>query len=156
MTKNNIYQRGGFSLVELLIVIVMIALLTGLLLPNLLGMRERARDSKLKSELRELKTALQVFYGDYQSYPDDNGTGGMRGCGDRFMVCTPGGVFQRDGVVYMQALPEQFFYDQLDDGEGFNIWSTLENKSDEDATASQNKCGITNPATAQDYYECVQ
>ena len=147
-------SKSGFTLIELLIVIVIIALLLGILLPNMLGMRERARDSKLKSELRELKLALEVFHEDNQGYPADDGNGGMVGCesGGADVVCPLGGAFEKAGIVYMPVLPEEFYYEVTADG-GFWVFWDLENESDQDAQRSQAKCGAA--LTDLTYYECA-
>jgi len=62
-------EPKGFSLIELLIAIAIMAVLMAIVLPNLIGSRERARDAKLKAEMNQLKSALGMYYGDYQRYP---------------------------------------------------------------------------------------
>jgi prepilin-type N-terminal cleavage/methylation domain-containing protein len=49
--------RGGFTLVELLVVIVILGLLVALLLPAIQASREAARRSQCESQLREITTA---------------------------------------------------------------------------------------------------
>lgn len=143
----------GFTLIELLVVIVIIGVLAGILLPNMLGMRMRARDSQLKSELRQLKNALEIYYANYQSYPASSGVT-MLGCGGAVAnACNPGGEFIREDEVYMQTLPEKFNYNQTSSGQGFLLWAGLENPSDQDAGNSQAKCGVS--AADSDYYECM-
>ena len=56
----------GFTLIELLIVITIIGTLAGLLFTNFSGARERARDSKRKSDVTQMKNALRLYYNDYQ------------------------------------------------------------------------------------------
>jgi prepilin-type processing-associated H-X9-DG protein/prepilin-type N-terminal cleavage/methylation domain-containing protein len=53
--------RGGFSLVELLVVVSVISLLVGLLLPAVQGAREAARRSTCGSNLRQLGIAVQSY-----------------------------------------------------------------------------------------------
>jgi len=136
-------RNHGFTLIELLVTIVIVGLLVGILLPNMLDMRLRSRDAKRKSELRELKTALQIYYEDNQTYPANTAD-----------IGSSGGVFTSDGIVYMPALPEEFSYSLNADGEGFLIWATLENLSDQEAADSQSKCSVVG-AAAHDYYECA-
>jgi prepilin-type N-terminal cleavage/methylation domain-containing protein len=62
-------KRRGFTLVELLVAISIIAVLSAILLPNFMGARERAEDAKKKEDLVSVKNALRMFYNDKQSYP---------------------------------------------------------------------------------------
>lgn len=98
-------SSSGFTLIELLVVIVIIGLLAAILLPNMLGMRARARDARLKSELSELKTALQIYYSDYQKFPAPN-SGKMVACGtDGATACAWGDAFAIGAKTYMDHLP---------------------------------------------------
>ena len=62
-------KKWGFSLVELLVVISIIAVLTSVLVANFMGMRERARDAQKIQDLNAIKSALRMYYNDKQSYP---------------------------------------------------------------------------------------
>ncbi|TAK89207.1 prepilin-type N-terminal cleavage/methylation domain-containing protein [Patescibacteria group bacterium] len=69
MRASLLKKQGGFTLLELLIVIVIIAILVVLIVPNLVSGPQRARDSQRKSDLRNIKTALETYYNDSNSYP---------------------------------------------------------------------------------------
>ena len=58
MKKNNL----GFSLVELLIVITIIALLSTIVLNSLSTSRARAYDSKVRQQLAGFRTAAEIYY----------------------------------------------------------------------------------------------
>lgn len=62
-------KQGGFTIVELLVVIVVIAILVALTLPNLFGLQKRARDDARKNDLKNLQQALETYYNDNNRYP---------------------------------------------------------------------------------------
>ncbi len=66
---------GGFTLIELLVVISIISLLSSVVLSSLNSARVKSRDAKRISELRELSTALELFYHDNGRYPNTPNTG---------------------------------------------------------------------------------
>src|SRR3989344_4982995 len=67
------HHNVGFTLIELLVVIAIIATIIAFAVPNFLGARQRAGDSKKKSEAQQLKNALRLNYNDYNKYPNDSG-----------------------------------------------------------------------------------
>jgi prepilin-type N-terminal cleavage/methylation domain-containing protein len=70
--KTNIRQHGGFTLVELLVVIVIIAALAGLSAPVILKQRKKADQTEATSNVKQLHLALLDFDSDYGSFPDNN------------------------------------------------------------------------------------
>ncbi len=62
-------RRHGFTLVEMLVVIAIIGILTGLLLPAVMGSRERARQLQCSNNLRNFGIAVQNFESRRQCYP---------------------------------------------------------------------------------------
>jgi type II secretion system protein G len=59
----------GFTLIELLVVIAIIGLLTTLAVVSFGNARERARDTKRKSDLRQITKALEMYFDDNGVYP---------------------------------------------------------------------------------------
>jgi prepilin-type N-terminal cleavage/methylation domain-containing protein len=62
-------EKTGFTLVELLTVLAIVAMLIGLLIPSLTMIRNTARRAKQKSQLTEIGLALTAFRNDYGDYP---------------------------------------------------------------------------------------
>ncbi len=119
----------------------------------MLGMRERARDSETKSELRELKLAVELYADEFQGYPEGHANK-MYGCGTTPpAICNDGDVFRRNGIDFMQEMPDDYNYEQPD-STSFYIWKLLENESDQDIERSWAKCGITSSPDPQAYFEC--
>lgn len=59
----------GFTLIELLVVIAIIALLTAIIMTNLLGSRSKARDAQRISDLGHIQFALELYYDKCKAYP---------------------------------------------------------------------------------------
>lgn len=64
-----IKEEYGFSLVELMIVIVILAVLTGVAVVSYLNFSPRAKESRTELEMRNISTALSTYYTDNNSYP---------------------------------------------------------------------------------------
>jgi type IV pilus assembly protein PilA len=64
-------EEGGFTLIELMVVVLIIAILLAIAIPTFLGARQRAQDRAAQSNLRNAFTAEKVYYTDNQHYTDD-------------------------------------------------------------------------------------
>ena len=62
-------ERGGFTLVELLVVIIVLAILVGLLLPVIAGALRTAKNAAAQAEINQLAQALANFKAKYGDYP---------------------------------------------------------------------------------------
>lgn len=62
-------NKKGFTLIELLVVIAIIGLLSTLAVVALGQARVKARDSKRLADLKQLQTALELYYTDQNAYP---------------------------------------------------------------------------------------
>ena len=59
----------GFTLIEMLIVIVVIAILALIVIPRLLGAGRKAKEATLKGDLHQLRNSIQQFEADMGDYP---------------------------------------------------------------------------------------
>ncbi|OGM09005.1 hypothetical protein A2W13_00615 [Candidatus Woesebacteria bacterium RBG_16_36_11] len=142
--KNPILKilNKGFTLIELLVVISIIAILATLLIANINSARARARDAQRKADLRNIQTALRLYYNDYAVYPASS-NGQIVGCGpggDLATVCAWNEPFATNEQTYMSILPGDpspdgsYVYARTANDE-YTLQTCLENRSDD-------KCGI--------------
>lgn len=149
--KNNIIHDSlfiirksrGFTLIELLIVVAIIGVLTTLLMANFIGIRQRARDTQRKADLRQIQSALELYRADKGVYPP---TVSFPACGSSLI----------DGTnIYMQKVPcdplnsGKYVYTYLSsNGNTYSLYSCLENTNDsqKDTTNNSTYCngGTTN------------
>ena len=68
MLRNRIQDDKGFTLIELMVVVLIIAILIAIAIPTFLGLRERAQDRAAQAELRDGLTAAKAFFTDDETY----------------------------------------------------------------------------------------
>ena len=97
-------NKKGFTLIELLVVIAIIGLLSTLAVIALTNARQKSRDAKRVSDIKQLQSALELYYNDASGYPPNasiqgtclsynNGSGGFES------TC------QASGATYMNIVP---------------------------------------------------
>lgn len=64
-------KKKGFSLVEIMVVVGIIALLTAMLIPNFLKHRAHANDTAAQAALKAISTAMEAFASANGTYPTD-------------------------------------------------------------------------------------
>ncbi len=63
-------SQAGFTLIELMVVIVILGILAGLIIPRIMGRPEEAKQLKAKIQIESLETALKLYKLDNGTYPD--------------------------------------------------------------------------------------
>lgn len=69
LKKDNPWAAGGFTLIEILIVVAIIGLIASLIAPNLIGRFERSKEEITKAQLETLSSAVQAFNLDMSKFP---------------------------------------------------------------------------------------
>jgi general secretion pathway protein G len=99
-------KQKGFTLIELLVVIAIIGLLSTLAVVALNNARAKSRDAKRVADIKQMQTALELFFNDCSSYPvsadldlDDAGRAALTALGSN---CSNGETFGD----YMAQIPE--------------------------------------------------
>lgn len=121
--KKAAYQKSshGFTLIELLVVVSIIGILATLITANLNAARSRSRDTVRKGDLKNLQTALRLYYNDKGSYP----------------ASLPWGEeWSTSSTLYMSEIPkdplpnQSYAYTNDPATDSYKLTACLENKSD--------------------------
>lgn len=77
LRKSSYTTKNGFTLIELLVVIAIISLLSSVVLSSLSGTRERGRIAAAKSQLRSIRSGMQMLINDTGKWPNGCPPGGV-------------------------------------------------------------------------------
>src|SRR6516164_1476167 len=67
--QRGVLRAGGFTLIEIMVVVIIIGLLAAVIVPAIMGRVDDARVAKAKSDIQSLETALTMFRLDNSKYP---------------------------------------------------------------------------------------
>ena len=104
----------GFSLIELMVVVLIIAILLAVAIPSYFGARKRANDRAAQSNLRNANTNALVFYTDHQTFTNDPAqmtaldpslgyTSALAGVDVNRVYLTTDTTFSADDTLYLAA-----------------------------------------------------
>ncbi len=122
-------NKKGFTLIELLVVIAIIGLLSTLSIVALGSARQRARDSARLSDLKQVQTALELYFTDGNAYPVAANV--TLGAGNYACLNVSGWAATGCANPYMGAVPKDpgtntYVYNAAAPGSTYVITATLE------------------------------
>ena len=120
------FRRDGFTLLELIIAMSIIAILSTALWGNFFSSLSKGRDAKRKQDLDSITKALELYYNDNKAYPT-----ALPPWGEPFYN------INNTSVIYMQKLPADpaspnsvYCYPTTADGSNYKLYANLENRND--------------------------
>lgn len=130
-------SQAGFTLIEILIVMIIIAFLASLSAGSFQSSQRKSRDARRRSDLHTLSTALEAYYNDKGEYPNSSVDFKISGCGS---ICDWGARFYdadiTNGATYIEKLPSDpstgrgFKYAYISDGDAYQLYARFENEED--------------------------
>ncbi len=94
----NMKNKKGFTLIELLVVIAIIGILATLAVVALQQARKNARDAKRIADVKQMQTALELYFNDWQAYPATvTATGSISSGTTVYMAIVPSAPTPPDG-----------------------------------------------------------
>jgi prepilin-type N-terminal cleavage/methylation domain-containing protein len=113
-------NKKGFTLIELLVVIAIIGLLSTMSVLALNQARARARDAKRISDVKQIQTALELYYNEEGSYPASVTTGAtiQSTAGNVYLASVPTPPTPVDGSSCPALQPAYTYAKQTGTGTG--------------------------------------
>ncbi|MCF7860399.1 prepilin-type N-terminal cleavage/methylation domain-containing protein [Patescibacteria group bacterium] len=106
-------NKKGFTLIELLVVIAIIGLLSTLSVLALNSARARSRDAKRITDIKQIQTAVEMYYNDAGVYPPTasvvNGSPIATGS-NTYMTSVPKAPTPVDGAACVSASANEYVY----------------------------------------------
>ncbi len=121
-------KQRGFTFVEIMVVIVIVASLATLLVSGIQTIRVSSRDTKRVNDINQIRNALNIYYSKYSQYPT---------------MITPGQAFSVGSIIYLETVPnnptpytdngcpdKNYDYAQTDGGISYTLTFCLGYKQD--------------------------
>lgn len=106
---DNMKIRKGFTLIELLVVIAIIGILSTLAVVALQNARLKSRDAKRVSDIKQIQTAMELYFAENNSYPGNAVAGAADTLGSTAQNCLISTGFTTaalcTGTVFMGQVP---------------------------------------------------
>ena len=117
-------SKEGFTLIELLVVVVILGLLMTLGIGSFQSSQIKARDARRKNDLAQVQRALELYFNDYNQYPDSSD------------LPLSGGPWEDDNeTLYLKEFPQDprfgnYNYVLGGSGASYQLYARLENVRD--------------------------
>lgn len=145
----------GFTLIELMVVISIIGILSGFIMANYIGVQQRARDAQRKSDLLNMRAALEIYRADQGAYPAT-----LKNCGPGNISFGFPAASNPCTTTYMRQVPNdpkntgQFIYTYSTSAPcdtGYCIIACLENVNDGQKDTTNNAAYCTGGSTNRSF-----
>ncbi len=94
----------GFTLIELMVVIVILGILAGLIIPRIMGRPDEARRAKARMQIESIETALKLYKLDSGNYPTTEQ--GLRALVEQPAIGPPAKNWRQGGYLEKGRVPK--------------------------------------------------
>ena len=106
VTRPQTRSRRGFTLIEILIVVVILGILAAIVIPQFSSASNEAAISSVRSQLQTLRSQVELYRVQNGQYPNNGQIGGFDDEGEPIEVTADNGFAQLRSGGYLQRLPE--------------------------------------------------
>lgn len=123
--KAKLKNKSGFTLIELLIAMAIMGILATVGLGSFRTAQMRGRDTERKSDLKQISNALELYFSDYNRYPE---------------TFSFSGEFTDGKTSYLRVIPDDpggcsYVYEVSSTGNRYRLFAHLENTEDKNINA---------------------
>ena len=126
MEVKTMWRSGkGFTLIELMVVIAIILILALIAVPAYRNMQIRAKKARVQEDLRNIATALEAFYVDWNQYPPaDDWIKELTGADDASINNSDNktATGEDGGIVYIKSIPNDPFAKTSADSKAYHYY----------------------------------